>query len=240
MSAVSPISDVLNAPYSTPLVLPPSGDSSALELTATTTATTPAVDAAAAAPLAASDSSPLNGVTAQPLGVVLDALASAGVDSAINQELLTAPIGQQTGTLSTFIEELFTALAAQSTTADQNVQSAATPATAYAINAQAQAASVASAFAATAQSATPNSALENDVQNLAQAVNAQSVNPALTTDADAGIVGTLAPLQQSFDQLAATGTGGSGTATLGGFLDALAENLHGVQSPLGNVVDSLI
>jgi hypothetical protein len=242
MAAVSPISDVLSAPYLSPLVLPPSGNTTALELTPTTNGQ--GVDSTQASTSAATTNATdgatgSSSVSNQPLNVVLDALTTAGLDSAINQEILGPSVGQPTGTLSTFIEELFTAITAQTVANQQSIKTADGTQATVASQTPA-AAAVASAFAATAAAVAPNSALETQVQSLAQTVNAQAANPATATDADAATVATLAPLQESFDQLTAAAGGTASTANLGGFLDALAQNLHVVPSPLGNIVDSLI
>jgi hypothetical protein len=256
MAAVSPISDVLSTPYTSPLVLSPSGNQSSLELPATaasqsvdtTQAASAIASSAAASTTAASGAAVATAATTQPL-VVLEALANAGLDTAINQEILAPSAGLPAGTFSTFIGELFTAITAQTQAAEQTSKTeAAQNAAAQSAAAQSAqttqqtqaAAAVANAFAATALAAAPNSALEAQVQSLAQTVNAQAANSDSVTAASASPATTLAPLQESFDQLVAGANGTSSTANLGGFLDSLAQNLHAAPTPLGNIVDSLI
>jgi hypothetical protein len=240
MAAVSPINDVLSAPSSNSLVLPPSSNRLALA----STATVDGQPATAAQPTSlstatATGASPLSSVTNQPLAAVLDALTTAGVDGAINQEILASSLGQATGTFSTFVGELFSALAAQTSATELSAQQAATQQVTPTV-AQTPASLAATAFAATALSLAPHSALESEVQNLAQAVSAQSVDPAQVTDATASSSASLAPLQQSFEQLVANANGTANSASLGGFLEALAGNLHAAPSPLGNIVDSSV
>jgi hypothetical protein len=69
----------------------------------------------------------------------------------------------------------------------------------------------------------------------ALATQVQAATSTGTTDAAAG---TLGPLQQSFDQFVASAGGAATAATLPTFLQTLANNLHSVQSPLGNLVNA--
>ena len=88
------------------LVLPASSTTAGVNSTGST-ATTPGASAA----LTTYTPPPLNTST-QPLNVVFNALASAGVDSAITQNILAPETAAANGTFSIFVSTLFDALAA--------------------------------------------------------------------------------------------------------------------------------
>jgi hypothetical protein len=234
MASISPITDAISAPPSTSLVLPPSNQASGSLATAQTEQT-PASSAATAAgqtqttTLSASSTGSVDQTTVQSLDLVFDALATAGLDTAIDQTLLTPPTAQASGTFSIFMDQLLTAIAAQQAASAQ--AQAAAAATANSLTAAAATAE----FAGNAASATANSALEGNVQELANQSQAANTSTATT----AASTNTLTPLQQSFDEFVASAGGSSTAASLPTFLQALATNLHTVPSPLGNLVNSL-
>jgi hypothetical protein len=172
--------------------------------------------------------------TTEPMDLLFDALA---LDSAYDETLFTSTAVEGTGAYSVFMGELFAALSAQQTGQAQaaaQANAATAPATTTTTTpaqptTTTQPAAAAAEFASNAISATPNSALESDVQALAQAASTG------TTDAAAS---TLGPLQQSFDQFVASAGGAATAASLPTFLQTLANNLHSVQSPLGNLVNA--
>jgi hypothetical protein len=180
--------------------------------------------------------------------LVYDALASAGLDSALDEILFAPPTVQASGAFSNFMDQLFAAIAAQQAETAQKeaveakvTRSAATIAaaqpTAATEAATTTAAVAAAAFASNTASAVPNSALESNVQalaNQAQAAYTATSNTAIATES----TNALLPLQQSLDEFIASAGGTTSTAALPTFLEALATNLHTVPSPLGNLVDS--
>jgi hypothetical protein len=237
MAPISPINDALNAPSTAPLVLPPQNYA-----VSTPTLSTTSSAAAGATPLT-------DAATTQPLNLVYDALANAGLDSALDETLFAPPTVQASGAFANFMDQLFAAIAAQQAATEQAeaVQAKAARGAATAAAAAAQpteatatveaaattpAATAAAAFASNTASAAPNSALESNVQALANQAQAAYTATESTS--------ALLPLQQSFDEFIASAGGTTSTAALPNFLDALATNLHTVPTPLGNLVDSLI
>ena len=199
MASISPITDAISAPPNTALVLPPSGGYQASGSSATAqTEQTAESGSANAATFAgqtqttnpsASNAGSLDNTSAQPLDLVFDALATAELDTAIDQTLLSPPTAQASGTFSTFMDQLF-AIAAQQAASQQAQAAAAT-------TADAQTAAAATAeFARNASSATANSALEGNVQQLAnqaQAANAgdSTVSTPASTDAAHAVAAEL-------------------------------------------------
>jgi hypothetical protein len=212
MASIAPITAVLTGPAA------PTNTVAAAQ--PPETAPTPATNAAEAAQAAAQAS-------AQPPDLIFDALA---LDSAFDETLFTSTAVEGTGAYSAFMGELFAALAAQQT-AQEQAAAQANPAPTAANTAPAQAAATAqpaaaaAEFASNAPSVTPNSTLESNVQALANQVQA----------ADSG---ALSPLQQSFEEFIASAGGSATAASLPNFLQTLANNLHTVPSPLGNLVNS--
>jgi hypothetical protein len=220
MASINPINDALNAPATAPLVLPPQNYA---DSTTTLSAT----------PSAAANATPLtDAATTQPLNLVYDALATAGLDSALDEALFAPPTVQASGAFSNFMDQLFAAIAAQQAATAEAEAVQAKGARGAATAAATTTPAAAAAFASNAASAAVNSTLESNVQ-------------ALATQAQAAYTGTesstaLSTLQQSFDDFIASAGGTTSTAALPTFLDALATNLHTVPTPLGNLVDSLI
>jgi len=205
---------------------------------AETLATTAAAQAAQAAVAAETIT------TTQPFDLVFDSLAE---DSAFDETVLTSTAVQGTGAYSAFIGELFSALAAQQNQATQAAEQAnpasngaavaavqSTPTTAQPA---AAAAAATAEFASNAASLTPNSVLESNVQSLADQVTAANSG---TSAATAAAADTLSPLLQSFEQFIQSAVATPSATSLPTFLQALANNLHTVPSPLGNLVDSTI
>jgi hypothetical protein len=230
MASIAPITDALNAPAA---AVPPNPTAAAQAAQQAAQANTTEAGQIAAQTAAAT--------ATQPIDLVFDALA---LDSSYDETLFTSTAVEGTGAYSVFMGELFAALAAQQTaqaqaTAQANPATApattTTTATAAPPSTATQPAAAAAEFASNAATAAPNSALESDVQALASQVQAASTG---TTDTAAA--GTLAPLQQSFDDLVASTGGAATAASLPTFLQTLANNLHTVQSPLGNIVNAQI
>jgi trimeric autotransporter adhesin len=228
MASIAPITDALNAPAA---AVPPNPTAAAQAAQQAAQANTTEAGQIAAQTAAAT--------ATQPIDLVFDALA---LDSSYDETLFTSTAVEGTGAYSVFMGELFAALAAQQTaqaqaTAQANPATApaTTTATAAPPSTATQPAAAAAEFASNAATAAPNSALESDVQALASQVQAASTG---TTDTAAA--GTLAPLQQSFDDLVASTGGAATAASLPTFLQTLANNLHSVQSPLGNIVNAQI
>jgi hypothetical protein len=237
MASVNPISSAVNAPATPPLVLPPRTDTEVATAVAQNAVATAANATQAAAARAAATAT-----TTQPLDLVFDSLA---LDSAFDETLFTSTAVEGTGAYSVFIGELFAALAAQQTQATQTAEqanAATTAATATATAAQPTAATTPPAAAATAEfasnapSLTPNSLLESNVQALANQVQSANSGTSASTTAAAA---TLSPLQQSFEQFIESAGAAANANSLPTFLQTLANNLHSVPSPLGNLVDSV-
>jgi hypothetical protein len=252
MASISPISTV-SAFSASPLILPPSGNSGSLTLPATsttqptaststdatsgaTTASTQAQSAAQSSTSTAATATPATAATPQPLGLVFGALATAGLEASIDQTILTPPTAQSAGAFSIFMDQLFAAIAAQQTAIAQ-AKAAQANASGGAQASGAQPTTATAAFASNAAAATPNSALEGSVQALANQVQLNADANATQSNA-VGTGSALAPLQQSFDQLIATSGGTTSTAGLPTFLQAFANNLHAVPTPLGNLVNA--
>ena len=230
MTSVYPITSAVNAPVGAPLVVPP--QTAAAQALATTEAAQVAQAAAASETV----------TTTKPFDLVFDSLAE---DSAFDETILTSTAVQGTGAYSVFVGELFAALAAQQNQATQTAEHANAATNAAAIAAQATpttaspAASAAAAtaeFASNAASLTPNSVLESNVQALAHQVTAAN---SATSASTAAAADTLTPLQQSFEQFIQSAGVTANANSLPTFLQNLANNLHTVPSPLGNLVDSV-
>jgi hypothetical protein len=216
MASISPISDALSAASTAPLVLPPSNNANS----------TPTLNATASAATTATPDT----TTTQPLNLVYDALATAGLDSALDETLFAPPTVQASGAFANFTDQLFAAIAAQ-----QAETAAAQSATA---TEAATTTAAAAAFASNTASIAPNSALESNVQALATQAQAAYTGTSNTAATATESNNALLPLQQSFDDLIASAGGATSAAALPTFLEALANNLHTVPSPLGNLVDS--
>jgi hypothetical protein len=223
MASISPVTGALSAP-----------PAAALSTTTGALATTQATQNTAAQATAIAS---LTNTKTQPLNLVYDALSTAGLASALDDKIPPTTV-QASGAFSIFMDQLLTALAAQQAETTQTEAATAAATAATTATAAATAATTATAaFTRNEASVAANSALESNVQALAnQAEVANTGTSAATTAAEA--TNTLLPLQQSFDQFIASLGGTPTTAGLPTFLGALANNLHAVPSPLGNIVDS--
>jgi hypothetical protein len=227
MASSAPVSDALNSSSNASLVLPSTNAEAALSLPTSSTS--------------AAEANSATGALTQQLTPVFDALASAGLNVAIDDTLLAPPTAQAAGAFSIFMDQLFVALATQQTQAAQTAAAqpntddaaAASPGT-TATPQPAAAAEASAAFAGNSPSAGPNSALEGEVQALASEL--QSTNAGTTAAAATSVAPSA--LQQTFDDLVASVGGNASPATLPAFLQALANNLHTSQSSLGNLFNS--